>query len=556
MSNQQTVVVRLGQDSPQLVELDTEILWRRLDDRDGPWSSCTGMSRYQPTNALVDRLASEPVAGRTIDEVLRHDGVALWPFVVSYIWPDLFRAQELRALLVRLVVDTAASDLVAIVGDGPSAATWYAVAKSVAVERGLGLEVRAEERAAPARRSAVDRLRGSRLEPAVRRGRSAVAWSVARRARPPAEGRRVLYATIARHAQPAPFTPGGWWDEQLSPVLPELEARGWSALAVDCPYGPRFQARRAADVRAEAMPTTSWSGFERWERPWARRRRFSLDELLAGVPDGQDRALWPALVPALRRAATTASECAAQLDAAGRLLDECRPEVVLSSYETGPFQRAIQVQAARRRIPTVGLQHGMIFENHYDYVHDRVVAGGDGSVGFSAPDVTCVWGPMWREVLCEHSSYPEASVIVTGSWRHEPVLRRPPDHEGTRRLLGVLSDGPIALLLPGGTDPLGFLAATLAPARSLGLVPLVKLHPREDHAPYRAWIDRAELPPWSLVDGRLAEALTVARVAVSTVSTAVAEAMLFRVPVVLFDDLRHAGAQRYVDEGSCLHCSF
>lgn len=102
-----------------------------------------------------------------------------------------------------------------------------------------------------------------------------------------------------------------------------------------------------------------------------------------------------------------------------RLIQAVRPKCIFLIYETGCYGRALIIEAHRAGIPTFGLQHGYIFENHEYYMHKNQSSAPDltaGYYGFVAPTKTLVWGEFHRRVLTQSGHYPSGSVEAVGNW--------------------------------------------------------------------------------------------------------------------------------------------
>ena len=67
------------------------------------------------------------------------------------------------------------------------------------------------------------------------------------------------------------------------------------------------------------------------------------------------------------------------MDEAGAALDTLQPRVAVTYAEAGGWGRAIVLECRRRRIPSVGLQHGFIYRHWLNYLHeaDEMQADGD-----------------------------------------------------------------------------------------------------------------------------------------------------------------------------------
>ena len=58
------------------------------------------------------------------------------------------------------------------------------------------------------------------------------------------------------------------------------------------------------------------------------------------------------------------------MDEAGAALDAVQPDVAVTYAEAGGWGRALALEARRRAIPLVGLQHGFIYRHWLNYRHE------------------------------------------------------------------------------------------------------------------------------------------------------------------------------------------
>ncbi len=145
--------------------------------------------------------------------------------------------------------------------------------------------------------------------------------------------------------------------------------------------------------------------------------------------------------------------------------------------------------AAAEGIPSVAIQHGVIYRWHTGYIHQSRPAA------LRLPDRTYVFGPWERDLLTTVSAYRPDEVRVGGSPRLDLVDPRPVDREAVRRELGVASGDRLVVL--SGTwgrmyrrfhYPIALADLFRQPASRIHLV--VKLHPSErDEGPYRRIIE-------------------------------------------------------------------
>jgi hypothetical protein len=164
---------------------------------------------------------------------------------------------------------------------------------------------------------------------------------------------------------------------------------------------------------------------------------------------------------------------------AERLIIELRPSVLFTGWEAA---RTSWLGAAHRLgVPSVAIQHGVIYSNSPDYCRPAYE-------GLMRPDVTCVYGPYERDILIREGGYDPDSVIVTGSPRIEPdqalVPSSPDERASVRRELGVVGDDRLLVVSAArrtvgneihGVSALGQLLAGPLPGVHIAF----KLHPEE-----------------------------------------------------------------------------
>jgi hypothetical protein len=198
--------------------------------------------------------------------------------------------------------------------------------------------------------------------------------------------------------------------------------------------------------------------------------------------------------------------------------------------------------------------HGMIFGNHYDYMHARVGPDpADPDTAFTIPARTCVWGASWQRSLTDEGHYPAAAVAVTGNWRYDSLPRLRERRRELRGRLGVHGDEPLIAILTSVLETPAFVAACLdAIALVPGAVPRVRLHPIDEAAPVARTIADHALPPEVLTSrGALAELVLSSDVVIAQYSTAVAESVMLDRPTILVDLLGRGGWEAYADAGVC-----
>jgi len=90
------------------------------------------------------------------------------------------------------------------------------------------------------------------------------------------------------------------------------------------------------------------------------------------------------------------------------------PKILIQLYEYGPRQKAILMAAKKANIQTIAIQHGIIHDHHYDYMHKEIQSETNHS-GNPIPDLTLVFGEFYKKVLTLSGNYPEKKVSVIGN---------------------------------------------------------------------------------------------------------------------------------------------
>lgn len=221
-----------------------------------------------------------------------------------------------------------------------------------------------------------------------------------------------------------------------------------------------------------------------------------------------------------------------------------------------PYHELVRALAAWRK-PVALLQEGIRFPLPNERTSARVYGG-------SGVAAVCAWG----EGAAEHFrrvAAPATAVHVTGNPRFDALdvaAWRARGRELLQRL--HLGAGPL-LYLSNPIDDQGFCTPAekmklfehfvehAAPELVRRAVPLVvKLHPREDAAAYRASAARAAIPVHVAGDEPLFAWLAVARGAVVLASTVGLEALRFGVPLAVLPLPGHGHVFEYASRGAAV----
>lgn len=119
-----------------------------------------------------------------------------------------------------------------------------------------------------------------------------------------------------------------------------------------------------------------------------------------------------------------------------QVLEEARPAVVCLYAESSGWGRAAVAACRAHGIPSVGIQHGILYPKYYSYRHEADEAD------CPRPERTAVFGEAARRFLIEAGHYAPESLVVTGSPKFDELLlaSRSWDREAIRTRLGVTPD--------------------------------------------------------------------------------------------------------------------
>ena len=500
-------------------------------------------------NAWIKSIRNLRVDGVPFRDRFTLRGDSLWWFAELFLHKQRVIARVFRSI--------AAFESLAREG---GRARWHVTTRDPVVRRVAGLvaarhrcECRLEGRADPVRGR--QRIRAAAF----------TASALADRLRRPAIDRAAMRPTVAAFLHSAFFDRTTGDETYTGPVLEALQAQLPDGALQVVGLGPRtnFRVRRLrdrlrefTDPAAAGLPFTPIESFAGWRalgpsmRVWRDRRtafrslQQSQDLRAAATIDGYD--VWPVLEAEIEGIALLQFPWSARaMDEAGAALDRLRPAVVLTYAEAGGWGRALVLEARRREIPSVALQHGFIYRHWLNYLHEpdemRPSAGNPDDRGFPAPTRTLVFDRLTARHLTSHGRFPEAALTVVGSPRLDALVASSggrAGREATRAKLGIVPDGRwdrLVLIASKYAQIASVYPEILGAAARLPRVRLVvKPHPAEGSAPYSAAAAGvAEVVVVADGSPTLAELLAAADLLITVNSTAAVEAIVFDVPTLV-----------------------
>jgi len=494
-------------------------------------------------NAWIKRLRLVPFDGRSMRERFTYRGDSLWWFTELY----LHKGRTLDTAVATALALEAARDqhLPARLIVDAEDPVIHQVADAFGRARGIPVEVRGtvERRAAPGRDSYLIGLtaRLSRLRPA--RGRPTKSTRVA----------AFVHTAFWREVE------DGDGPEQESYIGPALSAVARRVGPSDIRYvgvGPRqnFRARRWWDpvtpgshTRPLVTPVERFSrrrdlreSLALWADRHALARAITTGDAIRSAGAFRSLDLWPVLRAELEGAALLQWPWSARaMDEAGAAIDVLRPEVVVTYAEAGGWGRAIGLEARRRGVRFVGLQHGFIYRHWLNSQHEPdEIAPIGADRGFPAPDCTTLFDGYAAAFLESIGHFPSSRLLVTGNPGLDRLTQRmgqvsEDERREIRASLGA-ADRPIVVLATKFSEARAHLEGLARAVKARpGLQLVVKTHPAETPGLYTAPFDglpNVHVTPATTDLGRV---LAVAAGIVTVNSTVAIDALSLRIPALV-----------------------
>jgi UDP-N-acetylglucosamine 2-epimerase len=220
-----------------------------------------------------------------------------------------------------------------------------------------------------------------------------------------------------------------------------------------------------------------------------------------------------------------------------RVLGRERPDVLVLYAESSGLGRAAIAAARAKGVPSVAVQHGIMYPQYYSHEHAPDELERDP---VPIPSRTAVFGELAKKLLVQRGSYPEERIVVTGSPKFDALVDDASgyDPSATRRALGV-PEGSRFLVLATRWSAVSAVFEDLVRAiESLpGVFLFVKPHQAESPIPYEEVVERLSagrtriLPP----EANLLELLFASDGLITVDSFASSEALVLGRPVLVLN---------------------
>lgn len=524
-----------------------------LADRDAADEAAIAWTRLWGKRPLLD--------GQSFRELFRWEGVSLWWFAELYLHHSTGSPRRVRTIeaFQRLLDREAPGEVEAagLTGEETLLLARTCLARGVLFHGAPGAPLRAARRAARRREweSRWNELKAwlGALKTAAR----GAPWIAA-----PGPRQRVLFLSHAAFWRERPATNGGAeeYEHYFDRLIPDT-ARSADLEPFVLAVGPRAAFRRRGlkerlgewlSPRDDAAGYVHVNRFGDWRtlaevrlagaemrRGYAALRRSpALAEAFSHRGVRFDDLALPDLAGTLLLQLPWAVRSYAEM---ARALKLARPAVVCLYAESSGWGRAVVAACRAAEVPTLGIQHGILYPTYYSYRHAADEAD------CPRPDRTAVFGAAARRFLVEEGHYAPAALVVTGSPKFDELLQaaRSWDRPALRARLDVAPEQRLVLVASrfrgirethqsiGSAFPALLRAVAALPSVRL----LIKPHPAESPADYERALRqqkgvRAALLPAS---ADLLQHLFAADALVTVESLSAVEALVLDRPVLILN---------------------
>jgi hypothetical protein len=249
------------------------------------------------------------------------------------------------------------------------------------------------------------------------------------------------------------------------------------------------------------------------------------------------------------------------LDLSQRALKEESPNTLLLVDEYLLYGRSLLFAAAEEKVPSLAIQHGVIFKFHPGYIYDQDEISQDGNPFFPyspLPTKTALYGQFYERILIEHSAYPKSRLVVTGQPRYD-VLRHANEIYDKREFCqryNLDSKTRIVLIV---TQPFPVKKArtefVIPTSQALDQIPnlqiVVKPHPSESSDFYKELLTKQGIAATVLSPkSDTVEAIFACDLFIAVNSTTIIEALILNKPVVVINLSNFPEVLPWVSDGA------
>ncbi len=241
------------------------------------------------------------------------------------------------------------------------------------------------------------------------------------------------------------------------------------------------------------------------------------------------------------------------IDSLKEFFSNHRPKCIFLIHETSPLSVAFIAVCKKLGIRTIGIQHGIIYDYHEQYMHDNF-ATPENPGGFQFPDKMLLFGKYFENVLAKQG-YPKERLVTFGNpaFFNLEKIESALENKHLLEKYGIGKNKTIILFtttkLQEGYEITkkhnydsriwNYLLENFGNNDSFFL--LLKPHPKEFTTVYDEILKKNKSPlNAKIIQGSLQELIYVSSVIISTYSTTIIDSLCFKKPVinVEFDEIK------------------
>lgn len=497
---------------------------------------------HEDAYAWIKRLRLLPIDGRSFRQRFSVRGDSLWWFTELYLHKERVILDIFRTIAaIEALRGAEGPDRIEVTAG--SDAARHLIGQAAAASK-LGQETQIPRTTWWRRLARLD-LRARRL--------TLSAYVTPDRLRRPARGDApVRVAAFIHRAFWRTGSDEGSAEAYIGPVLAELERQAGADTLRYVGVGPQtnFRERRRWSLShaGGVVPVERFAPLNRlrdsrtiWRQRYGLYRTLTRSEALRDTAQIHGVDCWPLLREQLAGIAWLQWPWSVRaMDEAGAALEVLRPAAALTYAEAGGWGRALVLEARRRGIASIGLQHGFIYRQWLNYLHEPDEMHPDESTpAFPAPTRTLVFDAYASEHLVRHGRFPADAIRVTGSPKLDALvssLRSIPREaiQAARRAARVGDNDTLVLLTTKQREARGVLPALIEASERLGGIALViKPHPAETQNVYADAVAGRTVAHVLPASAALAPLLAGCRALVTVNSTLALDAAALGIPALV-----------------------
>jgi hypothetical protein len=331
-------------------------------------------------------------------------------------------------------------------------------------------------------------------------------------------------------------------DAMVSDIMDIADEKGYTPLLIDIDYSPSIDLGLIKKKEAFARPFESYSNLGIWAESrkeykrllglYRKNRKAILSSFkFNGIPLGRifRRKFDFAIKYRFR-------ESIMNILIWKNILKEENPLSVLAIDEFGLFGRSANAAAKMMDVKSIGMQHGMVGENSYEYLYLNGEAEGDWrSPGAIVPKYLTTFGDITREFLIDANHNPK-NLIVVGQPRYDLLhwMRDNFDKTKLKDKLGIPKEKKAIFLatqpIPGNEKITYEVMKALEGREDVFLI--IKTHPREYDLDFYYEYAKKFGIDFKLFKSDLYETLFCSDLLITKNSTVALEAMILDIPSI------------------------